>query len=217
MPSGPAEVIEDDGRVGERAREARQLGDLRVVEPGVEAQPAPAELGEARGGSARRREGRAADSCASCAPGRSRPSRRRGGCRESAGSPPCGRRAPGRRASPSVRSAKLTMPAATRVGRSGRSRLIAATPLTNSVSPTGRMAVGAVGAVHRHALDEHRGRHVVPAAGVGDQLVDQVAPARDGPTGDGAGRRWAASGSRMSSFTCASHWSRSLALPTPAS
>ena len=44
--------------------------------------------------------------------------------------------------SPSVRSAKLTMPAATRVGPYRPLRLIAATPPTNSVSPTGRMAAG---------------------------------------------------------------------------
>jgi hypothetical protein len=44
---GTPEVIEDDRRVGKCARQARQLGDLRVVEPGVEAQTAAGELGKA--------------------------------------------------------------------------------------------------------------------------------------------------------------------------
>jgi hypothetical protein len=36
---------------------------------------------------------------------------------------------------------------------------------------------GTAGAVHRHALDEDGGDHVVTATGIGQQLVQQVAPA----------------------------------------
>ena len=42
-----AEVVEDDRGVGEGAGEVGELGDLRVVEPGLEAEVALAKLGEA--------------------------------------------------------------------------------------------------------------------------------------------------------------------------
>ena len=43
----PADVVEDDRRFGERARQLGQLVDLRVIEPGVEGEPEAAEDGEA--------------------------------------------------------------------------------------------------------------------------------------------------------------------------
>ena len=54
---------------------------------------------------------------------------------------------------------------------------MAATPLTNSVSPTGRSSSGPSRAVEGAALDEHGSGDAVAAVEVGQQLVQQVAPA----------------------------------------
>ena len=83
--------------------------------------------------------------------------------------------------SPRVRSAKPTMPAATRVAPYVPLSLIAAIPATNSVSPTGRMASGPRRAVHGVAFQEHGGDDVVAGAKVGEQLVEQVAMAASLP------------------------------------
>ena len=172
-----AEVVEDDRRVGKRAREVGQLGDLRVVEPGVELRPRR-RARRSRGGSPRRPKSPGGGlvcelrtSWLASQPAAWRMPRKRGlaaMCASSTAPTP----------SPSVRSAKLDDAGGdARRPVARRSRLIAATPSTNSVSPTGRSASGPSRAVHRHALDEHRATHVVPAARVGEQLVDQVAAA----------------------------------------
>src|SRR5215472_9685885 len=72
--------------------------------------------------------------------------------------------------SPSVRSPKPTMPAATRVGPYRPLSLMAAMPATNSVSPTDRIR-RPVRAIHRVALHEDGGDHVVPGADVVEELV----------------------------------------------
>ena len=107
------------------------------------------------------------------------PARRRGGCRGSASSRPMWASSTAPHALPSVRSAKLTMPAATRVGAAAAaSRSSAATPLTNSVSPTGRIASGP----SARYIDRHSTNTVAvtlcPLPVSARQLVEQVAPAR---------------------------------------
>ena len=58
---------------------------------------------------------------------------------------------------------------------------MAATPLTNSVSPTGRISTGPVSRVHRARLDVHRRDDVVAAVGIGQQVVNQIAPSGPDP------------------------------------
>ena len=82
---------------------------------------------------------------------------------------------------PRRRLAVPTIPAASRVGPYRPEALIAAIPFTNSVSPTGRRASGRIPPVHGSTLDEDRGRHVVAAADVFEDFVEQVA------RGDAAG------------------------------
>ena len=53
--------------------------------------------------------------------------------------------------------------------------VIAATPLTNSVSPTHSQRLRSVGAVHRAAFHVDRAADVVAALQVRQQLVEQIA------------------------------------------
>ena len=43
-PDGPAEVVEDDDRVGERVREVGQVGDVGVIDPALEREPVGAQV-----------------------------------------------------------------------------------------------------------------------------------------------------------------------------
>ena len=47
-PQRPADVVQHDRRLGEGARQRGQLGDLRVVQPGVEGEAERRQLREAR-------------------------------------------------------------------------------------------------------------------------------------------------------------------------
>src|SRR5262249_53535983 len=45
-PQWPAHVVENDGLLGEGTRESGQVGNLRMIEPGIEAQAEPAQRDE---------------------------------------------------------------------------------------------------------------------------------------------------------------------------
>ena len=139
----PADVAHDDVGVGDAARQLDRVGELRMKDPGVERQAERGEPRQARRGTPCR--------CIPCGPVATpmlpmiglashaaewRTPRKR---------PPPARMcacSTGSTRSPSVRSAKPTMPAATRVGPYCPLSLMAAMPATNSVSPTGRISTG---------------------------------------------------------------------------
>ena len=173
----PAEVVEDDRRVGERPREVGQVGDVRVVDPALERHAVLAQVRVALAGT----PGRAAHGPGDRPAGWERPcgppTPRDDGCRESAGgSPRSAPRAPAATRSPSRRSALPTMPAATRVSPYRPLALIAAMPCTNSVSPT---TLNSSGPSARY-IDVHSTNTVwrtLCAAHVRHELLEEVAVA----------------------------------------
>ena len=54
-------------------------------------------------------------------------------------------------------------------------------PLANSVSPTGRVSSGPLIAVHRTRLHIHRRDDIVAAAGIKQQILQQIPPSRTLP------------------------------------
>ena len=176
MPSGPAEVIEDDRRVGEGLGQVGELRQLRVVQPGVEAEAARRQLGEspaeARVGvqAGRGIRVRVADLIAGVPAG---------GVADAA-EPRAGGQVPIQNGADSLAEAKVGEAHDPR-GDPGRSEAAAGTHGGDAVDELGLAdrphLRRAARAVHGHALDEHRGHHVVAAAGVRQQLVDEVAAA----------------------------------------
>ena len=83
--------------------------------------------------------------------------------------------------SPSARSANPTMPAAIRVAPYWPLALMAATPGDELRLADRSHLGGAIGAIHRVALQKHGGHHVVAGAQVGEQLVQQVPMIRADP------------------------------------
>ena len=172
-----AEVVEDDRGVGKRPGEVGQLGKLGVVEPGIEREAGRRQPGEAaakprvaqqsgwriRVGVADGLAGIPAGGVADAAEARAR---RQVGVEDLANT-----------------VAEAEIGEAHDAGGHARRAVAAAGAhggdAIDELRLADRLQCGRpVGAVHRQALHEHRGAHVVAAAGVAQQLVEEIAPAR---------------------------------------
>ena len=214
MPSGPPRWSTTIGRVGRPRRQLDQLGQLGVVQPGV--------VGQARRGPASRTP-------SWNAPGRAA-ARSTGSVRWLAmpglASQATAWRMPRKRPPPAPRWASSTLGHRARRGAGRRSRRCrrcgpalpaparppGAAATTNSVSPDRAAARrGPPVAVGRAALDEHRLEHAVAGAGVGQQLVEQVAvlAGRGAIRSCGAPAGGAAIGGRSQRWWCGSQMARS--------
>ena len=172
-----AEVVEDDRLVRERPRQIGQLGNLRMVQPAVEGHAALAEFLEAGAEPGVRehplpRRGMRVAHVVAGIPARSVPD---------PSEPRTGRSVRVENVADGRAEVQVGVP--DDGGASSCRSVAAARAHRRDAVDELRLADGLqrlrpIGAVHRAAFHEHRGDDVVAAAGVGEQLVEQIAVLR---------------------------------------
>ena len=173
------EMVEDNRGIRERPREIRQIGDVRVIDPPLERQAVPAQIGVASPEAwiqehMLREIGRLGGNHRTIRPRRAvTDAAKRCGlaaiCASSTGR--LGRPGEGRRCRRCRRRPASRRPAA----RAHRRDALHELGFANHFE-----LVRPVGTVHRRALDEHRLSHIV-RPGVGHELIEQVPVARPIP------------------------------------
>ncbi|MEI9929290.1 MAG: hypothetical protein WDM89_01635 [Rhizomicrobium sp.] len=173
-----ADMVEHDGRVGECAREVDEVRQLRLQQPSVERQSELVQNPEAL-----------AEFCVTIEPLRHaavkrtelrpdrRPTTNSDGCRESGHVPPaiCERRTSSTTSGSWRKSVWPTMPAQARTLPYNPLAVMAATPFTNSVSPTHLSASGPSARYIAPPFHIDRADHVVAGFEIRQQLVQQIA------------------------------------------